>query len=824
MNTRLKRQQLVPGFLLASTISTFVAIPAFAQVIEVTGVRVISTPRGVDVILETNSQTTPQVSTTSSDTTLVTDIFNTQLRLPNGEEFRQDRPAEGIASVIVTQLSPNTIRVTVTGTTQIPKVQVNPISSGIVLSLGTPAAKPQPDEEIEILVTREIQNQYIVPNTTAGTRTDTPLRDIPQSIQVIPQRVIQDQQATRIEEVVENASAVTFLGETDGRGPRFSIRGFDNAPILRDGFLFRSGSGGLLEVQNLSQVEVLKGPSSILSGDIEPGGIINVVRKRPLSEPFYNIEFQVGNRNFFRPSFDISGLLTADRSLLYRLNAMYLNDGSFRDFDSSYNRFSIAPALTWKIGNRTDLNFIFEYIKDDNPADFGTVAFGRGIANIPRERVMNDPSDVIQNTFSDLGYDLEHRFSDNWKLRNGFRFTHSAFNYGRNKNDVILLPAFLDEETGTLTRFFADQFGDSQDYNLITNIQGNFSTGSIRHTLLFGFDIGRVNTYSETTVDFDNPSPLNIFNPVYGTIPKPKANTLSPFDDQRTQQDRLGIYLQDQVKLLNNLIVLAGIRYDTIKQTVSSNLFESRETQYNDAFTPRVGIVYQPIEAISLYGSYSRSFAPNTGTTVEGNLLDPEQGEGFEVGVKAQLMENRLFATLAYFDITKQNVAVSDPNAVLPGFFIATGKERSQGVELDVTGRILPGWNIIASYAFVNAKITADTDSEIVGNRLVGIPQHSASLWTTYEIQAGNLQGLGFGMGFNFVGEREGDITNSFQADSFFLMNAAIFYRRNNWRAQINFNNLFNANYIDAIGRSSRVREITPGEPFTVRALVSLEF
>ncbi len=820
----MKLQQLVPGFLLASTISTFVAVPAFAQVIEVTGVRVISTPSGVDVILETDSQTIPQVSTTSSDKTLVTDIFNSQLRLPNNEEFRQDKPAEGIESVTVTQLSPNTIRVTVTGTQQIPKVQVNPSTLGIVLSLDTPAPKPKPDEEIEILVRREIQNQYVVPNTTTGTRTDTPLRDIPQSVQVIPQRVIQDQQATRIEEVVRNVSAVTFLGETDGRGPRFSIRGFDNAPILRDGFLFRSFSGQSLEVQNLAQVEVLKGPASILSGDLEPGGIINVVRKRPLSEPFYNVQLQVGNRNFVSPSFDISGPLTADRSLLYRLNALYQNRDSFRDFDNSYNRFSIAPALTWKIGSRTDLNVIFEYIRDDNPADFGTVAFGNRIGNIPRGRVTNDPSDVIKNTFSDLGYDLEHRFSDNWKLRNAFRFTHASFNYGRNKNDVILLPAFLDEETGILTRFFADQFGDTQNYNLYTNIQGNFSTGSIRHTLLFGFDLGRANTYSETTVDFNNPSPLNIFNPVYGTIPKPNANTLSPFDDQRTQQDRLGIYLQDQVKLLDNLIVLAGIRYDTVKQTLTSNLSESRETQYNDAFTPRVGIVYQPIEAISIYGSYSRSFVPNTVSTAEGNLLDPEQGEGFEVGVKAQLMENRLFATLAYFDITKRNVAAPDPNAVLPGFFVATGKERSRGVEFDLTGRILPGWNIIASYAFINAKIAADNDSEIVGNRIVGVPQHSASLWTTYEIQTGNLQGLGFGLGFNFVGEREGDLANSFQADSFFLMNAAISYRRNNWRAQINFNNLFNANYIEAIGRGSRVREITPGEPFTVRALVSVEF
>ncbi|MGI2905149.1 TonB-dependent siderophore receptor [Tolypothrix sp. VBCCA 56010] len=232
-----------------------------------------------------------------------------------------------------------------------------------------------------------------------------------------------------------------------------------------------------------------------------------------------------------------------------------------------------------------------------------------------------------------------------------------------------------------------------------------------------------------------------------------------------------------------------------------------------------MGIVYQPIPEVSLYASYSRSFTPNTATTVNGDPLEPERGEGYEVGVKAELLRGRLSTTLAYFDITKQNVASTDPNSLLDS--VATGEQQSRGIELDVRGQILPGWNIIAAYAYTDAEVTEDNVIEI-GNRLPGTPKHSASLWTTYEFQQNSLQGLGFGIGFNYVGERQGDLDNSFRVDSYFLTNTAIYYRRNNWRAALNFKNLFDINYIQAA--SNRLFEIEPGEPFTVIGSVSVQF
>ncbi|MBE9170516.1 TonB-dependent receptor [Pleurocapsales cyanobacterium LEGE 06147] len=296
--------------------------------------------------------------------------------------------------------------------------------------------------------------------------------------------------------------------------------------------------------------------------------------------------------------------------------------------------------------------------------------------------------------------------------------------------------------------------------------------------------------------------------------------------DEQIETTRVGIYLQDQISFTENLILLGGLRYDNVDQdlNISGLAFGNIDQSQNpDAFTPRIGLVYQPIPTVSLYTSYSQSFTPGTETSAEGDFLEPEEGEGFEVGIKAEIIPNQLIATLAYFDITRQNVASPDPD--FPGLnnvFVATGEQNSQGIEFDLTGEILPGWRAIASYAYIDAEVTEDEVIPI-GNDLVGIPEHSASLWTTYTLQTGNLEGLGFGIGFNFVGERPGDLDNSFQLDDYFLTNAAIFYERENLRLAVNFKNIFDVDFIQGTP-FSRLRNIEVGEPFTVIGSVSVQF
>jgi iron complex outermembrane recepter protein len=750
-----------------------------SSITQVTAVRLQQTDRGLEIVLETADGKSLQVFPTSFSKTFIANIPNAQLA--QGKAFRQENPASGIASIAVAQQGTHNIRVTVTGTRELPKVVVNRGGRALTLTLPeaiaptaqqpappAPVTPPETEtppvgetapsqeksvqpnvttegEEQEIIVTGEQETGYSVPNATTATKTDTPLRDIPQSIQVIPQEVIQDQQVTRIEEVLRNVSSVTFQGNDDNRGAGFSLRGFRDAPILRDGFRLYSdySNQGSPETANLERVEVLKGPASVLYGEIEPGGLVNLVSKQPLTNPFYQAELQIGSRELIRPRIDFSGPLTTDGKLLYRLNALYQHRESFRDYDTDADRFFAAPTITWKISDRTDLTLALEYIKDESFADFGTIAAGNSVADIPASRITNNPDDTITNKYFGVGYNFEHRFNDNWTLRNAFRYQYSSYDYS-----VLALPGDFDE-TSTITRFFADQESEGRDYTLQTNLVGKLNTGSIKHTFLLGVDLNR--SESDVLTLFGDPSPLDIFNPVYD--PKPDADTLPVFSDTVTESNRLGIYVQDQIALLDNLFLLAGLRYDTVDQEVTNAPTAedegSEQNQTEDAFTPRIGVVYQPSDEVSLYASYSRSFRPTDSTSASGDILPPEEGKGYEVGVKTEWLEGKLSATLAYFDITKQNVAVSDP--AFPGlnFSIATGEQRSRGVELDAVGEIFPGWKVIASYAYTDAEVTEDTDPELVDSRLPGIPKHSGSLWTTYEIQKGNLQGLGFGIGFN---------------------------------------------------------------------------
>ena len=317
-------------------------------------------------------------------------------------------------------------------------------------------------------------------------------------------------------------------------------------------------------------------------------------------------------------------------------------------------------------------------------------------------------------------------------------------------------------------------------------------------------------------MDFANPNVLNIFDPVYADT-RPDLSNLSPLSSGNTVSDRYGVFLQDQIAFSEQFILVGSLRYDTIS---FQDLRRTPTIERNDAaWSPRIGFVYQPIEAVALYANYSQSFIPNSGTSATGDSFEPEQGEGFEVGVKAELLDGNLLATLAYFDITKQNVLTTDPNNLF--FSIAIGEQRSQGIELDIAGEILPGWNIIANYAYTDARITEDNRNP-VGNQLANSPRHSAGLWTTYEIQQGDLQGLGFGLGFDYVGEREGDLANSFEVEDYLLTNAALFYEHDDWRFGLNFNNLFNVNYIRAT--STRTQGNVPGAPFSVVGSVAVQF
>ena len=285
----------------------------------------------------------------------------------------------------------------------------------------------------------------------------------------------------------------------------------------------------------------------------------------------------------------------------------------------------------------------------------------------------------------------------------------------------------------------------------------------------------------------------------------------------------MGFYLQDQITLLPNLKLLVGGRYDFANnendffEDFGGEIFSESVEADNEAFSPRVGLVYQPIEPISLYASFSRSFIPNTDTTSDGEVIEPERGTQYEAGVKGEF--GGVSATLAAYDITKTNITRTDPDD--PDFSIPIGEVKSRGIELDVVGEPISGWNIIASLFFNDAFISEGDEDNPEDDTLINAPGSGASLWTTYEIQTGNLQGLGFGAGLFYVGDVEAEIPNDFVIPSYVRADASLFYDRDNWRVQLNFKNLFDKEYFES---SQNTSLIYPGVPFTVLGTVSVEF
>ncbi|MEH2076319.1 MAG: TonB-dependent siderophore receptor [Nostoc sp.] len=581
------------------------------------------------------------------------------------------------------------------------------------------------------------------------------------------------------------------------------IRGFEQAGNFRNGYR-DVNSYAITGIETIERVEVLKGPASVLFGAVEPGGIINVITKQPLSEPYYKLAFEAGNRGFYQPSFDFSGPLNDDKTLLYRLNASYQSSNGFQDFVTS-NLTMIAPSITWKLGDRTDLNLYYEYTNFNGiPESFATV-FSDNTFKLPRSRYLAYPLDGQDYNSQKYGYTLSHKFSDNWQIRNNFSV--SAFN----ANEEYSVGTSLTDDR--FLGFYAARRDYSTDnYFGQIDVLGKFNTGSIAHQLLFGFDGNRY-VQDFNAIRLSVPT-LDVFNPNYN-IPEPQITT-GGFSSFQTVQS-YGAYIQDQISFQDNLKLLIGGRFDWISQKSGTDQPEQDDT----GFSPRIGLVYQPSKFISLYTSYTQSFNPTEGFNADNRAFKPTKGTQYEVGIKGDFLEGKLSTTLAAYQITKTNVTTDDLNSDDPNLSIQVGEQRSRGIELDVIGEILPGWKVSASYAYTNAEISED-NTYPVGNRLQNVPENQASLWTTYELQNGDLKGLGFGLGLFYVGERPGDLDNSFDLPDYFRTDAAIYYRRDGWKAGINIRNLFDTEYYSS---SQGLRTfVRTGEPFTIVGSISWEF
>jgi iron complex outermembrane recepter protein len=531
-----------------------------SQLTRITEVEVKQTPQGLELILKTvagSERLVPLILPEGND--LVIDILDATLAFAIRNGVEEVNPAEGINKITVNKIDDSSIRVRISGINQVPSAEVIPGRDNLVLSV-TPegnTAQQAPDEEIEIIATGEAEDDnYNVPDATTATKTDIPLQDTPASIQVIPRQVIEDRQVVRLNELADNVSGVTSQSGYGGLSSQgYYLRGF---PLEFESFRNGFRDFGFIsprDVANVERVEFLKGPASVLyGGGFGFNGVVNTVTKKPVTEPFYDFNFTIGNNDFYRPTLDFGGALTEDKSLAYRLNVAYENAGSFRDFVDNESIF-VAPALTWQIGDRTKITAEFEYQNYNYVFDRGLLPSEK-FFELPISRFLGEPgvNDAEFDSFT-VTYDFEHKFSDNWKFRQGF----NVVNITGNEVSVVTSnfdAPFVEEDGRTLPRTVSSSDESSENYALQNEITGKFKTGAIAHNVLFGVELAKY----RFAYDFFDASinPIDIFDPVYGA----KPSEFIPSSAEEYGSDNIGVYLQDFAEISSQFKVLAGVRLD----------------------------------------------------------------------------------------------------------------------------------------------------------------------------------------------------------------------------------------------------------------------
>lgn len=578
---------------------------------------------------------------------------------------------------------------------------------------------------------------YTRTNASTATKSNLSIIKTPVSVQVIPRAVVEDQQAVQIEDAVKNVSGV-FPGFTfGGLSEEFMIRGFNTGFLsYRDGFRFPAAR---LSLANIERIEVVKGAATNLYGRIEPGGMINLITKRPQAERYYALNQQFGSYGQFQTRTDATGALNESSTLLYRLNVEYLNKDSFREF-GFHERIFVAPSVTWKITPNTQLDVDLTYSNEDFQEDYGIVALGNRPAKVPRSRFLGEPADKATLQLYNTAATLTHAINRDWQVRG--RFNHLR----RDAVDPQTTGFDLNETTGEMQRGFYGGTATNDVFMGTVDVTGRFHTMGTEHNVLAGWDYyGQFGAVKSISLDA---SPINIFRPRYS-----EANlSLQPsnfFIDQKIEWN--GIYFQDQITLFNKLHIMGGGRHDWASNDLGLAFGEDQSladakvavNKVNSArFSPRAGIVYQPWEWLSFYGNYVQSLgSANTAFDINGNVLKPQIGEQFEGGFKTALFGGRLNSNVAYYYLTKQNLTQQVPGQP---FSIAVGEARSQGVEVDVSGQIASGLNLILTYAYTDAKVL---EGDNRGNRLWNVAKHSGSIWARYDMQIESLRGLRFGAG-----------------------------------------------------------------------------
>lgn len=641
---------------------------------------------------------------------------------------------------------------------------------------------------------------YYKTKSISATKTDTPLKETAQSVQIVNREIIDDISAVTLKDTLSYVSGVSQQNNFGGMWDNFSIRGFSGhentgMSLLKNGFSDNRGYNAPRDTANIESIEFLKGPSAALYGNSEPGGTININTKQAKFIPEYSVETTVGSYDFYRISTDLTSQIS--QSVAFRLNAATQKKGSFRDYVQS-NRNIIAPSLLWSISDNTFLTYNAEYIEQKAPLDRGIVAIDGDIKVIDSKTFFGNPNDgdmILQNYTHQMK--LEHYFSDNWSSNAGIAYKDNSL-----KGSASEVKPFVNVTSDSVLLRTRYRDYTSDDISFQADIKNISNIANMKNTLLLGTEAYK---FEADTVMYNLNNSMrvsNIYsNPIYTTLATGKGSLIT---DRNEEQKAIALFAQDEIEV-NNWRFLTGLRYDEIQMNTLNNINNKTTTQNDYAVSPRVGITYLLDEQWSLYTTSGKSFRPNTGVDINGDTFEAEEGLSFETGVKFESLNKRVGATLSLYQIDKQNVLTgSDPSG---NYSIAAGEVRSKGIEIDINGKITDNIKVSTNYAYTNAEITKDSGGTVdyltgdvvnlEGKELSNVPKHSGAVLAMWEDSLSANSSYGLGSGLSYVGKREGNYINSFTLPDYTTVKLLSYWKMDrNLTFKLNVDNLFDKEYI----------------------------
>jgi iron complex outermembrane receptor protein len=638
---------------------------------------------------------------------------------------------------------------------------------------------------------------YAARRSATGTRTDTPLNEVPQSISVISAEQVRDQASHNMQEALRYTAGVrTETYGVDNRGDWFTLRGASEGSTLLDGLrLPLSGYWGILrnEPYAFERIEVLRGPSSVMAGQNGPGGVVNLVSKRPQAQTQGEAGLQLGNYRHKQLHADLTGPLNTDRTWLYRVVAL-AKDSDTQVTHAFDEREFLAPSVTWQPNAATSLTLFGEYQRDESgnlnaffPAQGTLLPAPNG--PLPFDTFIGEPDwDTYGGTRYRAGWHFRQQLTDNWTLRQNLR--HDRVDglmrtmYARWFDGYVDANGAPDPDGRYLNR----EYSVFDDKDRITSadllLEGKLKLGGTQHTLLFGLDALR--SRNEQKSWGGTATPLDVYNPVYGSFPLPALADVAPTANRVA---RTGVLVQDQIKMGERWVLVAGLRRDRARTEVVGGA-----TKKDAATSKNLGLVWLGDGGWSPYLSYAESFEPVSGVNASGALFEPRRGKQVEAGVKWQPANQRLMATAALYRMKEKNRLATDPDNV--NFSIQRGEITAQGLELEAAAN-LRAWDLVANYTYSDVKLTSTTPDDVryLDQQLGNIPRHSAAVWAVHNLGVWGLPGLKAGLGVRRVG-KTWDGTGGLPVPATTLFDALVAYDLDAWRLALNVNNLSDKTYV----------------------------